>query len=75
VVATHQLPRNESTLWLRLLGRGPTQRAAIEDLLQLDASHPQRQIAIEQLRQWHDLLSTGQMGRESPRLMALLARL
>jgi hypothetical protein len=74
IVATNQLPQDESTLWLRLLGRGPMQRAAIGELLQLDASHPQRNTAISQLQQWYQLLSSEQMGRESKRLMELLAQ-
>jgi hypothetical protein len=74
IVATNQLPQDESTLWLRLLGRGPMQRAAIGELLQLDANYPHRQTAINQLQQWHQLLSTEQMGRESKHLMKLLAQ-
>jgi hypothetical protein len=73
IVATNQLPQDESTLLLRLLGRGPTQRAAIAELLKRDANHPHCNTAIAQLHQWHQLLSTGQMGRESQRLMKLLA--
>jgi hypothetical protein len=72
IVAINQLPQDESTLFLRLLGRGPTQRAAIAELLQLDASHPHRQTAIHQLQQWHQRLSTGQMGKESKCLMVTL---
>jgi hypothetical protein len=75
IVATNQLPQDESTLWLRLLGRGPTQRAAIAELLKLDTSHPHRNTAIHQLQQWQQLLSTGQMGRESQRLMAVLSQI
>lgn len=40
IVVTSELPQNFSTLWLRLLGRGITQRAAIMELLALDANHP-----------------------------------
>jgi hypothetical protein len=75
VVAINQLPQDASTLWLRLLGRGPTQRTAIAELLQLDTSHPHRHTAIQQLQQWHQMLSTGQMGKESQRLMAVLGQI
>jgi hypothetical protein len=75
IVATNQLPQDKSTLWLRLLGRGPTQRAAIAELLKLDASHPHHNTAIAQLQQWRQLLSNGQMGKESKRLMAVLSQI
>ncbi|MFM7355185.1 MAG: hypothetical protein ACKO1G_19685, partial [Microcystis aeruginosa] len=35
VVAIHQLPVNEDTLWLRVLGKGRTQKQAVEELVHL----------------------------------------
>jgi hypothetical protein len=49
VVALHQLPVTEETLWLRLMARGKVQRQAISELLALPANHPMRQNTIEQL--------------------------
>jgi hypothetical protein len=74
IVALNHLPQDASTLFLRLLSRGFAQRNAITELLNLDVSHPHRQTALQQLQQWHQRLSTGQMGRESQRLMATLAQ-
>jgi Domain of unknown function (DUF4351) len=49
VVALHQLPVTEETLWLRLMARGKVQRQAILELLALPVNHPMRQNTIEQL--------------------------
>jgi predicted transposase YdaD len=49
VIALHQLPLTEETLWLRLMARGKIQRQAIAELLALPANHPMRQNTIEQL--------------------------
>jgi Domain of unknown function (DUF4351) len=49
VVALHQLPVTEETLWLRLMARGKVQRQAISELLALPINHPMRQNTIEQL--------------------------
>jgi hypothetical protein len=73
IIATSELPQNPSTLWLRVLGRGQTQRAAIMELIALDINHPHRAIALQQLQQWYQLLLDGQMGKESKRLMQTLA--
>jgi hypothetical protein len=73
IVVTSELPVNTSTLWLRLLGRGPTQRAAIVELLALDTNNPHRTATLQQLQQWYRLLSDGQMGKESIRLIEILA--
>jgi Domain of unknown function (DUF4351) len=49
VIALHQLPLTEDTLWLRLMARGKVQRQAISQLLALPVNHPMRQNTIEQL--------------------------
>jgi hypothetical protein len=74
VVVTNELPQDPSTLWLRLLGRGPTQRRAIEELLHLKENHPHRKVMLKQLQQWYQLLSEGHMGRESKALMEILVK-
>ncbi|MBD2774967.1 hypothetical protein [Iningainema tapete] len=73
IVVTSELQQDASTLWLRILGRGSTQRTAIMELQELDVEHPHRAVVRQQLQQWYQLLSHGQMGKESKRLMQTLA--
>jgi hypothetical protein len=73
IVVTSELPQDTSTLWLRVLGRGRTQRAAIMELQTLDVNHPHCAVVRQQLRQWYQLLSEGQMFRECKQLMQTLA--
>ena len=73
IVVTSELKKEASTLWLRILGRGPTQRSAIMELIALDVDHPHRAVVRQQLQQWYRLLSQGQMFKESYRLMQTLA--
>ncbi|MDJ0618274.1 MAG: hypothetical protein QNJ63_16260 [Calothrix sp. MO_192.B10] len=49
IVAIHQLPRTEETLWLRILGKGKVQKQAIEELIELPENHPFRSNALELL--------------------------
>ena len=73
IVVTSELPQNISTLWLRLLGRGPIQRAAIMELNALDNNHPHYTVVRQQLREWYQLLSNSQMFNEGKLLMETLA--
>jgi hypothetical protein len=73
IVVTSELPQNASTLWLRLLGRGSTQRAAIMEFNALDNNHPHCAVVRQQLREWYQLLSNSQMFKESKLLMQILA--
>ena len=73
IVVTSELPLDDYTLWLRLLGRGQTQRLAIQELMRLEFNYPLRELALQQLHQWCQLLSVGQMGKESEYLMQLLS--
>lgn len=75
VIATNELPKTPSTLFLRILGRGPTQRGAIEELIALESSHPLRLVALKSLQDWYHLLLDGRMGRESAALMQSLSLL
>lgn len=47
IVAVNQLPVTEETLWLRILGRGETQRTAIDELLALPESNQLRQNTLK----------------------------
>ena len=51
-MAIHQLPRTEETLWLRILGKGTTQRQAIEELMALPREQPLRSNALDLLASW-----------------------
>jgi hypothetical protein len=52
IVAIHQLPVNEDTLWLRVLGKGGTQKRAVEELVQLPERNPFRESLLEILANW-----------------------
>jgi hypothetical protein len=75
IVVTGELPQTLSTLWLRLLSRGNTQRSAIRELIQLEANHPLRAVALRQLQQWYQLIAQGQMGKETAALTQLLSQI
>jgi hypothetical protein len=49
IVAIHQLPRTEETLWLRILGKGRVQQQAIDELEALPQDHPLRSKAVDLL--------------------------
>jgi hypothetical protein len=52
IVAIHQLPVNEDTLWLRVLGKGGTQKRAVEELVELPERNPFRENLLEILANW-----------------------
>jgi hypothetical protein len=52
IVAIHQLPENEDTLWLRVLGKGGTQKRAVEELVELPERNPFRENLLEILANW-----------------------
>jgi hypothetical protein len=47
IVVIHQLPVNQETLWLRILGREKVQQNAIEELNNLSSNSPHRDNVIE----------------------------
>jgi hypothetical protein len=49
IVAIHQLPITEETLWLRILGKGRVQQQAIDELEALPETNPLRAKAIDLL--------------------------
>ena len=49
IVAIHQLPKTRETLWLRILGKGRVQNAAIDELEALPEDEPLRSRALELL--------------------------
>jgi hypothetical protein len=66
IIVIHQLPVNEDTLWLRVLGKGGTQKRAVEELVELPERNPFRENLLEILSNWRknlelrDNLSTEQ---------------
>ncbi|WP_137669232.1 hypothetical protein [Sphaerospermopsis reniformis] len=75
IVVTSELPIDVSTLWLRILGRGKTQRQAIMELFNSGIDDPLYTLARQQLQQWYQFLLPGDMGKESQLLMQTLASL
>lgn len=75
IVVTNQLPIDISTLWLRILGRGKTQRQAIIELFNSGIDDPLYSLTRQQLYQWYQFLLQGDMGKESQLLMQTLASL
>ncbi len=59
-IVLHQLPRIPETLWLRLLGRGSAQQAAITELLALPPGDGMRENALELLGNWRIMLDQRQ---------------
>jgi len=60
VVAVNQLPRTGETLWIRILGKGATQRQAIDELAALPKGIPLRSNALELLANWRLNLETSE---------------
>lgn len=49
IVAIHQLPQTQETLWLRILGKGRVQQQAIQELQALPQENPLREVAMNLL--------------------------
>jgi hypothetical protein len=49
IVVVHRLPKTPATLWFRMLGKGPNQEGAIEELVRLPADNPYRRDVLELL--------------------------
>lgn len=60
LVAINQLPSTQETLLLRLLGKGETQRKAVDEVLALPVGHPLRADILEILASWRISLQLSQ---------------
>ncbi|UBF28815.1 flagellar assembly protein H [Kovacikia minuta CCNUW1] len=60
IVAINQLPEIPETLWLRILGKGETQRRAVAELVALPKESPFRISSLELLLSWRLTLETSQ---------------
>lgn len=56
LIAVNQLPVTSETLWLRILGRGETQRQAVTELLELPESNLLRQNILKLITNWRIVL-------------------
>lgn len=74
IIAIHQLPINEDTLWLRVLGKGRTQKRAVEELVALPESNPFRENLLEILANWRKNLELrDNLGREEQEIIMNLS--
>ena len=67
IVAIHQLPRIQETMWLRILGRGTVQKLAIDELEALPSNHPFRKATLELLYNLRQNLRVNQTPEEDDR--------
>ncbi|MDZ8026042.1 MAG: DUF4351 domain-containing protein [Nostoc sp. DedQUE11] len=67
IVAIHQLPITQETLWLRILGRGTVQKQAIDELEALPLNHPFRKATLELLYNLRQNLRVNQNLEEGDR--------
>jgi Domain of unknown function (DUF4351) len=72
IISINQLPCDESTLWLRLLGKGRTQEQAISEVIAFDAGDPRRSSILRLLANWKISIEvTGQIAEEEELIMTL----
>ena len=72
IVAINQLPSNEATLFLRLLGKGQTQKQAVDEVIAFDAREPKRAAILRLLAAWKISIEvTGQAEAEQELMMVL----
>lgn len=71
IVVIHQLPTTEETLWLRMLGKGTTQKKAIKQIARLPANHPLRSNVFLLLANLQATLQVSQNIEESDRELAM----
>ncbi|MDJ1174873.1 hypothetical protein [Roseofilum capinflatum] len=58
IIAINQLPEIPETLWLRMLGKGGTQKRAIQEVLELPREDPQRRNILELVGIWRINVAT-----------------
>jgi Domain of unknown function (DUF4351) len=72
IVAINQLPCSEETLFLRLLGRGQTQKQAVDEVIAIDAREARRAAILKLLSNWKISLEiTGQAEADEELMMVL----
>lgn len=72
IVAVNQLPCNEETLFLRLLGKGQTQKQAVDEVIAFDVRESRRAAILRLLANWKISIEiTGQAEAEKELMMVL----
>ena len=72
IIAINQIPSNDETLFLRLLGKGQTQTQAVDEVLAFDAGEPRRAAILRLLAAWKISIEiTGQAEAEQELMMVL----
>ncbi len=75
LVAINQLPQTPDTLWLRLLGKGHTQNAAVSEVLALPPEDAHRSIALQLLSTWKISMEVNELvEQEEQELMVQLSQ-
>lgn len=75
IVVIEELPQTEETLWLRILGRGPTLERAIGEVLALRKDDPQRERILRLLTSWKVSIElAGLLDREEEDLLMALSQ-
>jgi hypothetical protein len=75
IVVIDELPTTADTLWLRLLGKGRTQEAAIAELLMQPDSTPRRGAALDLLVSWRISMEVmEEVGQEERRILMALSQ-
>jgi predicted transposase YdaD len=72
IVALNQIPATEETFLLRILGKGQTQKQAINELIAFDDRDPRRSAILKLLTSWKISTEiTGQVDGEQELMMVL----
>ncbi|WP_404784258.1 DUF4351 domain-containing protein [Altericista sp. CCNU0014] len=72
IIAINQLPLTEETIWLRLLGRGQTQKQAVTEVIAFDTRDPRRSTILRLLANWKISIElTDRVEAEEELMMAL----
>ncbi|NCJ06348.1 DUF4351 domain-containing protein [Synechococcales cyanobacterium C] len=72
IISINQLPRNEETLFLRLLGKGQTQKQAVNEVIGFEAGDSRRSAILRLLASWKISLEiTGETEAEEELMMVL----
>lgn len=75
MVVIDQLPETDETLWVRLLGKGETQRRAILEVIGLPEEDPRREQALRLLTNWKVTIeATGALESEERELVMALSQ-
>lgn len=70
IVVIDELPLTEETLWVRILGKGATQRQAIAEVLALPNADPRRDAALRLLTSWRVIVErAGEVDSEMQEVM------